>query len=311
MIVVFGSVALDLVTNIARIPKPGESLQAPDYKLVPGSKGGNQAVAAARSGAHVIHVATVGNDVHADLATATLRSEGVDLTHLARSDKATALCLVTVAHDGENTVVVAAGANLDTTIGQLEKVAFGAGDTLVLQMEVPLADNFAAVSLARARGARTILNAAPAAPVPAATLADLDVLIVNEHEACIVAAALGLPAETPEDAGLAIHRAYGCSTLVTLGAKGVLAFHKMQAFAVAAPKVAVVDTTSAGDSFAGAFAAAVDADESFETALRRGVAAGSLACTSAGAQPSIPYLDAVKATAAGLSLTVAECPSHT
>lgn len=302
MIVVFGSVALDLVVNVSRIPRPGESLQSPEYRLVPGSKGGNQAVAAARSGAPVVHVATVGNDEHAVLATATLRAEGVDLTHLAHSDKATALCLVTVAADGENTVLAAAGANLDTRVAQLEAVTFGEGDTLVLQMEVPLADNFAAVRFARARNARVVLNVAPAAPIPADTLRDIDVLIANEHEIVLVAEALGLTAGTPEQAAEAIYEGYGCSTLVTLGAKGVLAYHDKHVYTVAAPKVDVVDTTSAGDSFVGSFAASLDSGNSFTTALRHGVAAGSLACTVAGAQPSIPFLEAIQPLAARLEL---------
>lgn len=310
MIVVFGSVALDLVVNVSRIPRPGESLQSPEYRLVPGSKGGNQAVAAARSGARVTHVATVGRDEHAELATATLRAEGVDLSHLAFSDKATALCLVTVAADGENTVLVAAGANIQTRVSQLEAVSFGEGDTLVLQMEVPLADNFAAVRLGRARGARVILNVAPAAPVPAETLRDLDVLVANEHEITLVADALGLAATSPEQAARSVHEAYGCSTLVTLGAKGVVAYHQGRVYSVAAPKVDVVDTTSAGDSFTGAFAAALDAGAGFGTALRHGVAAGSIACSAAGAQPSIPRLDAVAKLAADLELGEADCPAR-
>jgi len=290
MIVVFGSVALDLVTNVARIPNPGESLQCPAYALVPGSKGGNQAVAAARSGAQVVHIASVGRDAYADLATATLRAEGVDLSRLNLSERATGLCLVTVADDGENTVIVASGANLDTRVAQLEALDFGAGDTLMLQMEVTPHDNFAAATLGRQRGARVVLNVAPAAPVPAATLAELDVLVVNEHEAMIVAEAVSLAVEGPEDAARVLHGAYGCSTIVTLGARGALAWHKGRMLEVAAPKIRPVDTTAAGDSFTGAFAAALDAGEDFASALKRGVVAGALACTISGAQTSIPRL---------------------
>jgi len=290
MIVVFGSVALDLVTNVPRIPAPGESLACPDYALVPGSKGGNQALAAARSGAKVVHVATVGRDEHAELATALLKAEGVDLSHLARSDRATGLCLVTVAADGENTVIAAAGANLDTRVTQLDTLEFGRQDTLIFQMEVTLSENFAAVALARRRGARTLLNAAPAQRVPEETLRALDILVVNEHEAMIVAEAVGLSVSEPTEAAEALHRTYGCSTIVTLGPKGAQAWHEGALLDVSAPRIVPVDTTSAGDSFVGAFAAALDAGSDFPTALRRGVVAGSLACTLPGAQTSIPRL---------------------
>ncbi|MDQ0394892.1 ribokinase [Labrys monachus] len=295
MIVVFGSVAVDLVVNVPHIPRPGESLQAPCYTPVAGSKGGNQALAAARSGARVVHVASVGRDGYAEAATAALRAEGVDLSHIALSDKATGICLVAVAADGENTVIAAAGANLDTSVSQLEAVAFGSGDTLVLQMEVPLQDNVAAVRLAKARGARVILNVAPAGPVDGATLSALHFLIVNEHEAMVVAKALGLAATEPEEAARAIHDRCGCSTIVTLGPRGAVAYHRGSAVPVAAPEVAVLDTTGAGDSFTGAFAAALDAGEDLTTALRRAVAGGSLACTVHGAQTSIPRLDAILA----------------
>ncbi|KAA0691944.1 ribokinase [Neorhizobium sp. P12A] len=290
MIVIFGSVALDLVTNVPRIPSPGESLACPSYALVPGSKGGNQALAAARSGAKVVHVATVGRDEHAELATALLRAEGVDLSHVARSDRTTGLCLVTVAADGENTVIAAAGANLDTRVSQLEALEFGSQDTLVLQMEVTLPENFAAVALARRRGARVVLNAAPAQRVPEETLRELDVLVVNEHEAMIVAESVGLSVGQPTEAAEALHRAYGCSTIVTLGPKGAQAWHQGAHLEIPAPKVTAVDTTSAGDSFVGAFAAALDAGSDFATAVRRGIVAGSLACTLPGAQTSIPRL---------------------
>jgi len=295
MIVVFGSIALDLVTNVARIPRPGESLQCPEYALVPGSKGGNQAVAAARSGARVVHIGSVGRDPYAELATAILRSEGVDLSNLKLSERATGLCLVTVAADGENTVIVAAGANLDTSISQLEALDFGVGDTLVLQMEIALRDNFAAVALGRQRGARVVLNVAPAAPVPAETLAELDVLVVNEHEAMVVADALGLSVSRPEDAVRLIHETYDCSTIVTLGPKGALAWHGGRRLHVAAPEIKPVDTTAAGDTFTGAFAAALDAGQDFRSAMQRGVVAGSLACTTPGAQTSIPRLAEIAA----------------
>ena len=296
MIVVFGSVALDLVARVHRIPRPGESVRARSHDRVAGSKGGNQALAAARSGAPTAHVGTVGDDAEAAPALAHLTAAGVDLSGVRRSATApTGLCHVTVADGGENTVVVAAGANADTRVEQLEARAFGAGDTLVLQMEITPDQNAAAVRLGRRRGARVLLNVAPAGPVPPDVLRLLDVLVVNEHEAMLVCREAGLDAAAPHEAGPALHARFGCSVVVTLGAAGAVSWHDGHRYAVTAPAVTPVDTTGAGDTFIGAFAAALDADRSWGDALRLGAVAGSLACEGAGAQPSIPRLDDIAA----------------
>jgi len=299
MIVVFGSVAVDLVTNVSHIPRPGETLLCKGYVLVPGSKGANQAVAAARAGSKVAHVGTCGSDAFAPLATAIMRDSGVDLTHLRTIDGPTGICLVTVDSKAENTVIAASGANLATRLDQLERCAFGAGDTLILQREIPDEETFAAVTLAKARGARVVLNVAPAGPVPVAILAALDVLIVNEHEAMVVADAAGLAPSDPEDAVRRISRDHGCAAIVTLGSKGAIAWRDGERLVVAAPRVDAVDTTGAGDTFTGAFTAALDQGMAFATALHRGVVAGSLCCTKAGAQSSIPWAADIDALIGG------------
>ena len=288
MIVVFGSVAVDLVTNVSHIPIPGETLLCKGYAVVPGSKGANQAVAAARAGTKVFHVATCGDDGFAAPATAILRESGVDLTHMRTIEGATGACMVAVDSKGENTVIAASGANLATSLAQLEGCPFGAGDTLILQREIPNSETFAAVVLAKARGARVVLNSAPAAQVPPAVMAALDVLIVNEHEAMVVAEGIGHATSDPEEAVRHISSDKGCAAIVTLGPKGAVAWRNGERLSVAAPRVDVVDTTGAGDTFTGAFAAALDLGMTFSEALQRGVVAGSLACTKAGAQSSIP-----------------------
>ena len=171
----------------------------------------------------------------------------------------------------------------------------------MLQNEIPEQETFAAVGLARARGARTLLNVAPAGPVPVDVLRALDILIVNEHEALVVGHAIGLSSDDPEDVARQIHAEHGCTTIVTLGPKGATAFHRGECITAAAPRVKAVDTTAAGDSFTGAFAAALDLGIDFETALRRGVVAGSLCCTREGAQPSIPWAAEIDATIAELT----------
>jgi ribokinase len=288
MIVVFGSVAVDLVANVPRIPRPGETVLCRGYAVLPGSKGANQAVAAARAGSRVVHVATCGNDAFATAATSVLRSSGVDLAHLRTIDGPTGVCLVAVDPNAENTVIAASGANLETRLEQLERCVFGAGDTLILQREIPDRETLEAVTLAKSRGARVVLNSAPAGPLPKATLTALDVLIVNEHEAMIVAEGAEFTPSDPEDAVRRISHDYGCAAIVTLGAQGAVAWRDGKRCEIAAPRIVPVDTTGAGDTFVGAFAAALDQGMAFAIAVRRGVAAGSLSCTRPGAQAGIP-----------------------
>jgi ribokinase len=288
MVVVFGSTGVDLVTRVDHIPHPGETVVCEDYLVVPGSKGANQAVAAARAGSRAAHVASCGDDGFAPLAVSILKEAGVELGHLATVPKPTGVALITVDAKGENAIVVASGANRLTRVSQLQRCPFGAKDTLVLQREIPDRETFAAIALGKSRGARVILNSAPAGPVPAETLASLDILIVNEHEAQVVAQAVGLDSCEPEAAVRAIHERFGCAGVVTLGAKGAVAWINGRRAAAPALKIEPVDTTAAGDSFTGAFAAALDQGMDFTLALARGVVAGSLACTKMGAQPSIP-----------------------
>lgn len=299
MIVVFGSVAVDLVTKVADIPRPGETVLCPGYRLIPGSKGGNQALAARRAGSTVALVATRGTDYFAPIATSILEESGVDLSHVRSSATPTGLCLIAVDSKAENAIVVAAGANLETSLAQLAAVPFGPADTVVLQNEIPEQATFDAVGLAKARGARSVLNVAPAGPVPASVLRDLDILIVNEHEALVVGRAIGIASANPEETTSQIHTDYGCTAIVTLGARGAVAFHRGQRIATPAPAVAAIDTTAAGDSFTGAFAASLDQGQPFETALRRGIVAGSLCCTKAGAQTSVPWAADIDAMMAG------------
>ena len=288
MIVVFGSVAVDLVTEVARIPVAGETVLCAGYTVVPGSKGGNQAVAAARAGSKTALVATCGRDAFASLATPILRESGVDLTHLRSIDDPTGVCFITVDERAENAIVAAAGANLRTELGQLAACSLQRGDILLLQREISDKETFAAVAYAKGKGARVILNAAPGGAVPADVLRELDVLVVNENETLVVGRALGMLSDDLEEIAENIHRDHGCSVIVTLGPKGAFAWHRTTRWAIPAPVVEAVDTTAAGDSFVGAFASTLDRDQPFEVALRRGVMAGSLCCTRRGAQPSIP-----------------------
>ena len=289
MITVFGSINIDLVTSVERIAAPGETVLGPSYAMIPGGKGANQALAARRAGAEVALVGATGRDGFAGPALALLRDAGVVLDGVAEVDAPTGAAFIAVDAGGQNAITVAAGANAEAASSRIRAATLRHGGLLLLQREVPDREGQAAAILARTAGLRTVLNLAPSGLVSDSYLSSIDIMVVNEHEAANLAAALGLG---PAHDVLAQHlrRAFGVSaTVVTLGSEGVVGWDGGVAHRVPCPKVAVVDTTAAGDSFVGAFAAALDAGLSFTEALRRGTAAGSLACTRAGAQTSIPW----------------------
>lgn len=297
MIVVFGSINIDLVTRTERIPGPGETVLGGDYQLVSGGKGANQALAARRAGAKSALVGAYGQDEFADAALALLRADGVDLSACRVVDKRTGTAFIAVDPDGENAIVLSSGANALAQASQLESLPLGPGDLLLLQREVPIAEVEAAAAYAKARGAKVAFNAAPAGMVSRGLIASLDYLIVNEHEARLVGAALGLDGD-PEGIALDLAERRKIGTVVTLGAAGAVGFCEGHSFRALPPAVKVVDTTGAGDAFVGAFAAALDCGRDFSSALARGLAAGSLACTIAGAQPSFPRAEAIEFLAA-------------
>jgi ribokinase len=288
VIVVFGSVNVDFVTRVPRIPHPGETVLGPDYAVIPGGKGANQALAAARAGGKVTLIAAVGEDPFAEIGLSLLREAGIDLSRVARAKAHTGAAFIAVDDKGENAITVASGANAAVTAGQLEGLALGPGDTVLFQREVPEAEVAAAARRARGAGARLILNTAPAGAVPRDLIECLDLLVANEHEATIVAASLGLAPAGPEDAARLLDAHAGVATVVTLGADGAVAWAGGRRVSAEALRVVPVDTTAAGDAFCGAFAAALDRGADLEAALRQGAAAGSIACTRPGAQPSLP-----------------------
>jgi ribokinase len=288
MITVFGSINIDLVTTVPELPGPGETVLGESYRLFPGGKGANQALAAARAGAPTRMVGCVGDDGFADLALADLRAGGVELTHVARTEVNTGCATIAVSARGENLIVVASGANLRAAAAQLANLLLGPTDSLLLQMEVPLEENWRAVRRARAAGARVVLNLAPAAPVPPEILGLLDVLVMNETEADQLAAALGQATGDPAGITAELAGQHDLACIVTLGADGVVTATPDDAWRDAALKVEVVDTTAAGDAFVGVLTAGLDGGLDLKAAVRRAAAAGSLACTTPGAQPSLP-----------------------
>lgn len=288
MITVFGSINLDLVTPVARLPGPGETIATTHYDSYAGGKGANQALAAARAGAEVTMVGSVGEDDFANMALAPLAKAGVDLAGVVRRPGHTGIAMIAVDPSGENQIVAANGVNLGSLATQLnEQQAWGT--TLLLQMETEPVENWTAIRAAHERGVRTILNVAPAAPVPGNVLEILDVLVVNELEAAGLAAELGTgggdavtTAERIVDAGTG-------TVIVTLGEAGAVARTAEGGWRVGVPPIDVIDTVGAGDSFVGSLAAALDRGSELPVAFHRAAISGSLACRTLGAQSSIPY----------------------
>lgn len=287
MIVVFGSINIDLVVPVERLPRPGETVLGPGYTLIPGGKGANQALAATRAGSEVRMVGRVGRDGFSDLALAELRAAGTDLSAVERDDLPTGCALIPVERSGQNLIIVAAGANRAVVERQVDDGLLGPKTLVALQMEITSDENWKLVKRARSRGARIMLNCAPAAPVPADILSALDWLIVNETEAELVAQSLSL--SSIKEAAATI----GITVIVTLGERGAVAYGRDETWRVGVLPIIPLDTVGAGDAFVGAFAAAMDAGTSLPVALHRASVAGSLACTVRGAQPSLPTKDAI------------------
>ena len=294
VIVVFGSLNVDLTVPVTHLPEPGETVLGPGYQMVPGGKGANQALAAARAGAKVAMVGRVGRDSFADVALSELGAGGVDISRVERDEQPTGCALICVDTKGQNQIVLATGANAAALERQVPEEWLTPESIVVMQMEVWPAQNWTLVARAASRGARVLLNAAPAGPIPGIALAALDWLIVNETEAVAVAAGLGLGRLEARAAAAAIAGAADITCIVTLGADGALAFEPKAAWQVKAMEISPIDTTAAGDAFVGAFAAATVGGASLPEALQMASVAGGLACLTRGAQSSLPLRGAIE-----------------
>jgi ribokinase len=283
VIVVFGSINLDLIFPLPAIPRAGETLLAPGIRIEPGGKGANQAVAAARDGAQVVMAGAVGRDALAAGALELLRQAKVDLTRVIEADSATGCAAIFVDPQGTNAIGVGSGANLAARATQVEDSLLSPATTLVLQMEVAAEETAALIHRAHARGARIILNLAPAAPLEIAALRKLDLLTVNETEAAWLGGHLGCGTDAA-----ALRSALGVDVVRTLGEEGADVATGAGMQRVPARRVTPVDTTAAGDCFVGVLAAALDRGTSLADALARASAAAALCCTRAGSQSSLP-----------------------
>lgn len=297
---VLGSINMDLVVRTPRLPAAGETILGGPFESFPGGKGANQAVAAARMGAPVMMIGCIGADSYGEQMRDVLVGEKVDVSNVAqRADAATGVALITVDDEhGENTIVVAGGANLTLTPVDVNtaRSAIEAADILLMQLEIPLEAVAHAAAIARGAGVRILLNAAPAVKLPDALLAGVDVLIVNRGEAALLA---GADAED-DPAGVATHLAgvVRDASVITLGAEGALICDDEKTRRIPAAFVRPIDTVGAGDAFAGALAAALARGTDLDEAGRLASAAGALATTRRGAIPSLPRADEAQRVAA-------------
>ncbi|MCR3747034.1 ribokinase [Lentzea californiensis] len=277
-LLVLGSANADLVVEVGRRPAGGETVLGGDTVVLPGGKGANTAVAAARVGASVALVGAVGGDGYGSLLRESLESSGVDTALVKTSSRPTGIAYITVTPDGENSIVVSPGANADVSPSDVDALSLGGTAVLTCSLEVPLETVVHAIGAASRAGARTVLNLSPVAELPAETLRQLTVLIVNEHEA----AQLAPDWRSLLDLGPS-------SAIVTLGSRGAAVVQESGVVEVPAIEVdEVVDTTGAGDAFAGALSARLAEGDDLVRAARYAAKVAALSVTKAGAQPSYP-----------------------
>jgi ribokinase len=297
-VVVLGSINMDLVVEAPRLPLAGETLRGTRFTISPGGKGANQAVAAARQGASVRMIGSVGDDDFGRRLTEALAEEGIDAARVGTDPGApTGVASIVVTGSGENHIVTVGGANHRVGTRELHLLDEVLPDAsmLLVQLEIGAAVVAAAVRRARARGVAVLLDPAPVAALPEEIYGDVDWITPNAHETEALTGVAPLTRGDAQRAGEILRGRGVDHVAITLGAEGCFYTGTEGSFAVAAPRVAVVDTTAVGDAFAGALAAALDGGEDVGSSLERACCAGALAATRRGAQPSLPAAAEVEA----------------
>lgn len=299
-VVVVGSVNVDHVLKVPSLPRPGETVTGQGYQVLGGGKGANQAVAAARLGADVRFVADVGDDAAGAALLRDFEADGLGLGLIRRvPDRPTGCAMIFVDEGGENCIGIDAGANAALDPARIDacEAIFDGADSLLIQLETPLPSVQRALELARGQGVRTVLNPAPAQPLPVSVLSQVDVITPNETEAEVLTGVPVSDEASAVNAAKALHElGIGC-VIITLGGAGALVSQQQSSNhrheVLAPPRVHVVDTTAAGDTFNGALVAALARGDELLAAVGFANAAAALSVTRFGAQPSIPRLSEI------------------
>jgi ribokinase len=287
MITVFGSINLDLIGRVSRIPHPGETVPGESFSTAAGGKGANQALAARRAGAKVRMVGAAGKDTMGEQAITLLKAGAVDLSEVRRLDMQQGVAMIFVDNAGENVIGILPGTNGAVTPDDAERAVANlvGDDVLIVQQEVPQAATMRALALARVRGVTSILNIAPFLDTTAAVAGTASIVVANETEFALLVGGK-ISDLMAEMTGWAKTRRQ--TIIVTLGPDGALAATPETTIQVPALAIEPVDTVGAGDTFVGYLAAGLDTGLTLEAAMRRAAVAASLACLKPGAQPAIP-----------------------
>ena len=290
-LVVLGSVNADHVLRVPHFPRPGETLTGHSYQVVPGGKGANQAVAAARLGAAVSFIARIGDDAIGRQMKAGFAADGIDVSAVEQDEHLpTGIAIIYVSDEGENSIGLSTEANgaLDTAMVKRHESLIAGAHTLLLQLEVPLDSVLEAARLARAHGTRVVLNPAPAQPLSADLLALVDLITPNQTEAELLSGVKVSDEASAAEAATRFHQMGIADVMLTLGSQGVYCSNGQQQALIPGFRVEAVDTTAAGDTFNGALLAAELAGADFKAAVRFAHGAAALSVTRFGAQSSIP-----------------------
>ena len=294
-ILVIGSSNTDLVVNVDSIPKPGQTVLGDSFFVNPGGKGANQAVGAARLGKDVSFCCKTGEDDYGRASKELFAKEGMDTSFVfSTPDHPSGVALIAVDKNGENSIVVASGANMDLLPEDIDRIgSFSRFDIVLCQLEIPLQTVEYIATKARRDGAKFVLNPAPACKLPDSLLSCVDILTPNETEAEIISGIKVTDTESAAAAARKIMETGVGQVIVTLGSKGALLCSDKEQTLVPAFKVRAVDTTAAGDIFNGALCVALSEGKEMVNAIRFASAASSISVTRKGAQASAPYRNEV------------------